>query len=144
VSVVFAAIVSLAASTRATETAFWTLYEADSYTYSLFLFDGPTPLGAAGKVACAAGKLLGSAKLDVQGRFGGASQLDGAGYAEFPTSPFEPRALCFDEANRSVSIEAWIKLDRYSPSGAAIPIVSRPDHNGTAIGFSLFVDPGGR
>ncbi len=127
---------------QATDTAFWQPYASDEKTYALIHFDEPAPLAAGGKGA-GEGTLTGGAQLTPDGKFGGALRLDGAGSAVFTTTPFDPKAMAIHPANRSFSVEAWIKLDRLPTAGETAPVLFRPDNGGQSIGFALTVDAEG-
>lgn len=125
----------------ATQTAFWRPYQGDPQTYGLVHFDDSSMAPAA--VPLAAGQVVGPAGLDPAGRFGGALRLQGQGAVRFtPTEPFTGSQL---------SLEAWVKLERYPEKEAAIVWRSAMVDNDAAYdpqvdrahGFALLVDAQG-
>lgn len=123
----------------AIQTAFWRPYVPDPAALALLHLDGNGD-NAAGE---AGGRLTGDASFVSGGRFGGALRLGGQGALVLAV----PKVL----PGTRVSLEAWVRLDRYSNGEAAI--ISRPaivDAQGTynaatdrASGFELLVDSRG-
>jgi hypothetical protein len=125
----------------ATQTAFWRPYQADEATHLLMHFDEPDFAKAEGEGGQA--ELVGDAARAAEGRFGGALRLSGAGAVKVA-----PKAVFRGGA---VSIEAWLKLDRYPEKEAFVvcrPAVVdqdpryEPERDRTK-GFSLLIDSKG-
>ncbi len=126
-------------SARATDVAFWKPYAAETNTLALFSFDGPEPLAGAGRLVGGPGRTEGGARLEAEGKFGGALRLDGTGYVSVPTRPFDPAAVWSHPVNRTLSIEAWVRLDRYPAAGRSAHVVRRAHAKERVSGFALFV-----
>lgn len=125
----------------ATQTAFWRPYQGDPQTYGLFHFDDPSLVQAEGPIGGA--QVIGQAAYEAAGKFGGALRLQGHGAVRFlPTEPFPGGQL---------SLEAWVKLERYPEQEACIlwrPAVVDQDaaYNpqvDRSHGFALLVDSQG-
>jgi hypothetical protein len=139
---IVALLVALAAPAHAADTAFWKPYEPDDATYALFHFD--TAELAKSEVKAATAEVVGQAKFEPQGRFGGCLSLNGRGAVKVvPAGAFSGGFL---------AIEAWVKLARYPEKEAYIlhrPAVvdNKPSFDPTADktkGFALLVDSKGR
>ncbi len=130
------------ASATATDTAFWKPYASDTHTYALIHFDATAPLSGEGKLD-GAGERAGGAAQETEGRFGGGLRVGDGGYARFPTTPFCPNAMAIHEANRTFSLEGWVRLEKYPAAGENAYILFRPDNNRKAVGFSLCVTSDG-
>jgi len=145
-TLVLAALAGLLAAERlpATDVAFWNEYRPDKddaeQTYLLLQFN-TEPLAAVGPIRAVEG--VGQPKLASEGRFGAALQLDGRSAVRcVPTEVF---------LGGLVSIEAWIKLDRYPEQEGCL--VFRPalvdsdarydPQRDRGKGFSLLVDSRG-
>lgn len=122
----------------ATDTAFWKPYAPDEHTYALSHFDAPASLSGKGKLE-GAGQWVGDAAREPEGRFGGGLRVGSGGPVRFPTKPFDPNAMALHEANRTLSLEGWVRLDKYPAAGEKAYILFRPSNEAKAIGFSLFV-----
>ena len=136
-----AALLTLASSALAVQTAFWRPYTTDQYTYALMHFDADNPTRAEGK--CGAGETVGQVAFEPNGKFGGAARLDGQGAIKFlPTELFPGGRL---------SIEAWVKLTRYPEKEACVVfkpalVDASPQYDpkvDRAHGFALMVDSKG-
>ncbi|MFA6567020.1 MAG: glycoside hydrolase domain-containing protein [Victivallales bacterium] len=125
-----------------TDVAFWKPYEIEANTYVLIHFDDTGLVAAEGKVS-GAGKTFGDARYIGGGKFSGAAHFDGVSFLRFPTEPLNVLKMSISSVVRSLSVEAWIKMERYPAAGGKSMIVCRPDNKGTAIGLSLFVDSEG-
>ncbi len=142
-TLVLAAAASLLAAERlpGTDVAFWNEYRPDKddaeQTYLLLQFN-TEPLAALGPIRAV--ERVGQPKLANAGRFGAALQLDGHSAVRcVPTEVF---------VGGRVSIEAWIKLDRYPEQEGCL--VFRPalvdsdarydPQRDRSKGFSLLVD----
>ncbi|MDX9868543.1 MAG: DUF6067 family protein [Kiritimatiellia bacterium] len=135
--------VAWAFSARATDVAFWKPYAPDTNTLALFSFDGPEPLAGAGRLVGGAGRSAGGARLEAGGKFGGALRLDGSGYVSVPTRLFDPAAVWSHPVNRALSVEAWVRLERYPAADGKAYVVSRPHEKERTSGFALFVTADG-
>ncbi len=126
----------------ATDVAFWKPYEVDATTYALIHFDDPELKIIAGKVA-GPGKMSGTIAPRPEGKFGASAHFDGSGYLSFPMEAMNPVAMWDHPVAGALSLEAWIKLERYPEKGKTSIILLRPNNKGQSSGFSLSVDAEG-
>jgi hypothetical protein len=116
----------------ATQTAFWKPYTAGSHTYGLFPFNRPDFSDYSGDIKGV--KIIGNVNYYSKGKFRGCARFTGNGAIEYIPSKIYPGG--------TVSIEAWIKINKYPTHNAYI--VYRPSELATATkGFSLYIDPKG-
>ncbi len=137
----------LCATATATDVAFWKPYMPDDRTPALLHFDLQKP-----PMEPPAWSLQGDAALVDDGRFGGALRLAGNGFA---TLNLPPLRLDSDSRRRALSVEAWVKLDRYPGAEQPATLVARDHHPARNTGFAIeiltdgaiqarFTNPAGR
>ena len=124
----------------ATDVAFHVPYRSDANTYLLCPFDAQNLSDIEGTAKVAKSEALGDAAIAPQGRFGGSLHVQGKGAVKIVPAAIFPGG--------NLSIEAWIKLDRYPQKEAYIvcrPALSEKQAAGKieAKGFALLVDSQG-
>ncbi|MGA2033145.1 MAG: glycoside hydrolase domain-containing protein [Thermoguttaceae bacterium] len=124
----------------ATDVAFHAPYRSDANTYLLCPFDARNLSDVEGSAKVAHCEALGDAAVAPPGKFGGSLHVHGRGVVRIVPAAVFPGG--------NLSIEAWIKLDRYPEKEAYIvcrPAVSAKQAAGKAgaKGFALLVDSQG-
>jgi len=135
-----ALLVLFAASSWATDTAFWKPYQPDENTYALLNFD-------AAEIVCPELKtsveIVGRPRHTFDGKFGGAMKFGEDTALKLVPSNIFPGG--------TISIEAWVKLERYPEKQAyvvyrAAVVDKSPSYNPAVDrtkGFALLVDSEG-
>jgi len=127
----------------AIDVAFWAPYRSDAHTYALLHLDQKNLAEAEGFAKIEKVELLGDAAFDPAGKFAGALRLRGAGALRAAPAAVFPGAY--------LSIEAWVKLERYPekeaclvfrPAGVGKGGPYNPDVDVTK-GFALLLDAQG-
>ncbi|MGC8977142.1 MAG: glycoside hydrolase domain-containing protein [Candidatus Ratteibacteria bacterium] len=125
----------------ATQTAFWREYKVDDNTYGLFHFNKDDFSDYEGKIKGV--EKIGSVEYEKEGKIGGCLRLNGNGAIKYiPSEIFQ---------GGFISIEAWIKLEKYPEDKAYIvyreAVVDKdPKYNpevDKTKGFSLYIDRNG-
>ncbi len=138
--IVSSCLSALTCVATATDVAFNAPYRSDANTYLLCPFDAPDLSDSEGTAKIAKSEILGDAAVASPGKFGKSLHVHGKGAVRIVPAAGFPGG--------SVSIEAWIKLDRYPEKEAYIvcrPARSekRPAGNVDGKGFALLVDAQG-
>lgn len=143
VAVAAAGLLVLVIPVRAADTAFWKPYDPDDNTYALLHFDAKNL--AQSEVKTASAEVIGEAKLEPIGKFGGCLSLDGKSAVKVMPADVLPGGF--------IAIEAWIKVSKYPEKEAYIvhrpavvgsnPSKYDPKVNRTK-GFALLLDSKGR
>jgi hypothetical protein len=143
VALAAAGILLLVIPARAADTAFWKPYDPDDNTYALLHFDGKDL--AKSEVKTASAEVIGEAKLEPVGKFGGCLSLDGKSAVKVMPANVLPGGF--------IAIEAWIKVSKYPEKEAYVvhrpavvgsnPSKYDPKVNRTK-GFALLLDSKGR
>jgi len=125
----------------ATQTAFWREYKVDDNTYGLFHFNKDDFSDYEGKIKEV--EKIGEVFYEENGKFGSCLKLDEKGAIKYIPSEIFPGGY--------ISIEAWVKLDRYPKDKAYIvyreAVVDKDARYNPAVdktkGFSLYIDSKG-
>ena len=125
----------------ATQTAFWREYKGDDNTYGLFHFNKDDFSDYEGKIKAV--EKTGEVFYEGNGKFGGCLKLNGNGSVKYIPSEIFPGGY--------ISIEAWIKLDKYPKDKAYIvyreAVVDKDARYNPEVdktkGFSLYIDSKG-